>query len=78
MNSRQRYAVAIAGLVWTSVALAQPAAELELPSCVSGSPPLRVSSAAQQARLDAADRQCPGMTASVLGELNKPTHCRRP
>jgi hypothetical protein len=39
------------------VALAQPAAELELPSCVAGSPPLRVSSAAEQTRLDAADRQ---------------------
>jgi hypothetical protein len=29
---------------------------LQLPSCVAGSPPLRVSSSAAQARLDAADR----------------------
>ena len=57
MDSRQGYAVAIAVLAWASVALAEPAAELELPSCVTGSPPLRVSTAARQARLDAADRQ---------------------
>lgn len=57
MYSRQGYTVGIAGLAWASVALAQPAAELELPSCVAGSPPLRVSSAAEQTRLDTADRQ---------------------
>lgn len=39
------------------MALAQPAAELEMPSCVAGSPPLRLSSGAEQARLHAADRQ---------------------
>jgi hypothetical protein len=49
--------LAIAGLAWASVALAQPAAELELPSCVAGSRPLQMSSGAEQVRLDAADRQ---------------------
>ena len=57
MDSRQGYTVAIVGLAWVSVALAQPAAELELLSCVAGSQALRVSSAAEQTRLDAADRQ---------------------
>ena len=57
MDSRHGYTLTIAGLAWASVALAQPAAELELPSCVAASPPLRVSSAAEQTRLDAADRQ---------------------
>ena len=57
MDSRQGYTVAIVGLAWASVALAQPAAELEMLSCVVGSPPLRVSSASEQTRLDAADRQ---------------------
>ena len=57
MDARQGYTVGIAGLAWASVALAQPAAELELPSCVAGSPPLQVSSAAEQTRLDAGDRQ---------------------
>ena len=57
MSSRHGCKVAIAGLAWASVALAQPAAELELPSCVAGSPPLRVSSDAEQTRLDAADRK---------------------
>jgi hypothetical protein len=45
------------GLVWASTAMAQPPVELELPSCVAGSPPLRVAASAPQARLDAADRQ---------------------
>ncbi len=57
MDSRQGCTVAIVGLAWVSVALAQPAADLELPSCVAGSPPLRVSSGAEQARLHAADRE---------------------
>jgi hypothetical protein len=57
MQSRRGYTVGIAGLAWASAALAQPVAELELPSCVAGSPPLRVSSAVEQTRLDAADRQ---------------------
>lgn len=56
MDSRQGYAVTIAGLAWASVLTAQPAAEMELPSCVAGSPSLRMSSAAEQARLDSADR----------------------
>lgn len=57
MDSRQRCTVAIAGLAWASVTLALPATELELPSCVAGSPPLRVSLDVEQARLHAADRQ---------------------
>jgi hypothetical protein len=48
---------AIAGLAWAAVALAQPVATLELPSCVSGSPPLRMAASAEQAKLDAADRK---------------------
>jgi hypothetical protein len=36
--------------------LAQPVAEMELPSCVSGSPPLSLSAAAERAALDGADR----------------------
>jgi len=57
MDSRQVCVLAIAGTAWASVAPAQPSAELELPSCVAGSPPLRVSSDAEQARLHAADRK---------------------
>jgi hypothetical protein len=57
MDSRRRCTAVIAGLAWASLASAKPMAELEMPSCVSGSPPLRVSSAAEQARLDAADRK---------------------
>ncbi len=57
MNSRLGCTAAIAVLACASVARAQPVAELELPSCVAGSPPLKVSSSAQQAWLRAADRQ---------------------
>ena len=44
--------------LWAQPAAPQPGgAELEIPSCVSGSPPLRVPAAAQRALLDAGDRQ---------------------
>lgn len=46
----------VAGLTGTTMALAQPPAEMELPSCVRGSPPLRLSAAAERAMLDRADR----------------------
>ncbi len=39
-----------------TLAQAQPDAEIELPSCVRGSPPLRVPAATARAALDAADR----------------------
>lgn len=47
----------LTGLAAAAPALAAPAAELEWPSCVAGSPPLRAPLAAEQALLDAADRQ---------------------
>jgi hypothetical protein len=57
MQSRQGCAVVLAaGLTWASWAPAQPVAEMELPSCVSGSPPLRVPATAERAMLDASDR----------------------
>jgi hypothetical protein len=46
----------LAGFTWAAAARAQPA-ELELPSCVSGSPPLRLSAAEERAVLDTADRK---------------------
>jgi hypothetical protein len=46
----------IAGLAAAVVAQAQPVPELELPSCVTGSPPLSLSTAAERALLDAPDR----------------------
>jgi hypothetical protein len=46
-----------AGAAWAAAALAQPAAEMELQSCVSGSPPMRVSSASERAALDGPDRR---------------------
>ncbi|WP_144290034.1 hypothetical protein [Ideonella sp. A 288] len=57
MDLRLGCTAATAGLAWASIAIAQPAVELELPSCVAGSPPLRVSSSAEQAWLQAADRR---------------------
>lgn len=52
-----RCIVAFAGLAWAAGALAQAPGELQMPSCVEGSPPLRVAASAEQARLDAADRK---------------------
>lgn len=57
MDSCLGRTAAIASFACASMALAQPATELELPSCVAGSPSLRVSSGASQARLGTADRQ---------------------
>jgi hypothetical protein len=47
----------LTGLAWGASVWAQPVPELELPSCVSGSPPLRVSAAAERTDLDAPDRR---------------------
>ena len=55
MNLCPRGCAAILGLFCTSAALALPAVELQLPSCVAGSPALRLPAAAPQARLDTAD-----------------------
>lgn len=57
MDSRQRWAVLIGGLAGAMSAWGQPQIELELPSCVAGSPPLRVPVASERAELDAADRR---------------------
>jgi hypothetical protein len=57
MNSRPGCTAAIACFTWASVAIAQPLGERILPSCVAGSPPLRVASSAEQAWLHAADRK---------------------
>lgn len=50
----------LAGLAWAAPAAAQQnsvVGDLELASCVSGSPPLRVARTAERAVLGAADRQ---------------------
>ena len=57
MDPRSRCAALLAGLAWTAVASAQPVPELELRSCVEGSPPMRVDANAERAMLDAADRR---------------------
>jgi hypothetical protein len=61
MDSRQGCAAMLAGLTWAAPTPAQPSDtvsdDLELTSCVSGSPPLRVARTAERAVLDAADRQ---------------------
>lgn len=55
MDPRWCFALlAVAGL---DAALAAPAPEIELPSCVQGSPPVRVAAAAERATLDAPDRR---------------------
>ena len=56
MASTQGCAMWAAGLFWALPLAAQPAGELEMPSCVSGSPPLRVSASAERATLDRTDR----------------------
>jgi len=46
----------LAGLLaWAVVASAEPLPEMELASCVSGTPPLRLAPSAPRAVLDAAD-----------------------
>lgn len=57
MASTQQCAMWMAGLFWALPLGAQPAGELEMPSCVSGSPPLRMAATAERAVLDGADRQ---------------------
>jgi hypothetical protein len=54
MNPHQ-WSAALLGAV-CSLAGAVPAPELELPSCVQGSPPLRMAASAERATLDGADR----------------------
>jgi hypothetical protein len=46
----------MAGLFWALPLCAQPAGELEMPSCVSGSPSLRMAATAERAVLDRGDR----------------------
>jgi hypothetical protein len=55
MVSTQGCAVLLASLAFALPGYAQRAAEMEMPSCVSGSPPMRVSSTIERAVLDAAD-----------------------
>lgn len=60
MDTRLPSAVMLASLAWAAPAPAQPGADagdLELASCVGGSPPLRVARTAERAVLDAADRR---------------------
>jgi hypothetical protein len=47
----------LAALAGAPVSAAPPAGELEMPSCVSGSPPVRLAASAERAVLDGADRQ---------------------
>lgn len=57
MRSRAHCAVVVACLAGAALVRADPMADLELPSCVAGSPPLTLSQAAERAQLDRADRQ---------------------
>lgn len=57
MESCRRCVVVIVGLAASVAVRAQAIPELELPSCVAGSPALSLSTAAERALLDAADRQ---------------------
>ena len=56
MPSRQRCAALLAGLVGAAGASAGPGAEMELQSCVDGSPSLRVPVTTEHAVLDPHDR----------------------
>jgi hypothetical protein len=47
----------LAALAVTAVCAAPPAGELEMPSCVNGSPPMRLAASAERAVLDGTDRQ---------------------
>ena len=44
------------GMIFAAHAMAQPAPDMELPSCVPDSPPLTVPAGAARAALDSADR----------------------
>src|SRR5690606_29922962 len=57
MQACTAWGSALAGLAVSVGAFAQPAAQMSLRSCVAGSPPLQVPATAEQATLDAADRQ---------------------
>lgn len=57
MESCRRCVVLIAALAMSAAARAQAMPELELPSCVAGSPALSLSSAGERVQLEAADRQ---------------------
>lgn len=56
MRSIRGCAVALAALSGTALYAAPPAGELEMPSCLSGSPPVRMAATAERAVLDGADR----------------------
>lgn len=57
MQALRRCALLLAGLAANASTLAQPAPEMSLRSCVTGSPALRVPVTAERATLDAADLQ---------------------
>ncbi|MBL8349655.1 MAG: hypothetical protein JNL87_05030 [Burkholderiaceae bacterium] len=57
MRSLQPCAALVLGLACCHANAGQAQAEMTLPSCVEGSPPLRVSVAAERAVLDRGDRQ---------------------
>lgn len=57
MQTRRTCMLMLIGLAAAAGAAAAPAAEMELRSCVDGSPALRVPASAERATLDAADRQ---------------------
>lgn len=57
MQARREWMGVLAALAAATPAAAQQAPEMELRSCVSGSPALRVSASAERATLDAVDRQ---------------------
>lgn len=57
MDSYPRWALLLGGLAAAASAWGQPPIELELASCVAGSPPLRVPAASERAELDDADRR---------------------
>lgn len=57
MQANREWVALLVGLAAATTAGAAPAVEMELHSCVSGSPALRVPASAERATLDAADRQ---------------------
>ncbi len=57
MRARPARAAAMAGLAVSAMAVAQPASQMALRSCVDGSPVLRVPVSTPRATLDTADRQ---------------------
>lgn len=57
MQANREWVALLVGLAAATTAGAAPVVEMELRSCVSGSPALRVPASAERATLDAADRQ---------------------